>query len=339
MAAFFSIPTGASMPKPRNLTLALSALTLGAIGLVQGCASRTGDPTRVELACGVQAPAAASMVDLSAQGPVQQKVVFQDGSGPQARSYTGAAAWPLLQACALGAAGTADPHAQRVASLGRYVLASGADGYSAVFSVGELHPDFGNKGSLVAYADGEAPGGEGGASLRFTAPGDVQGGRYVAGLTRLEVRASGSVGKGSGAAAPRAVQLLGAVKNSVQLDEAALARLPAVTQVVGGRRYTGADLWSVLTSVAGLEADGDSGANVQSMYLVATGADGYQALVSLGEMSPALGNRQVLIAYRLDGQPLARGMARLVVAGDGKAGRSVSGLEAVEVFAAAPAAP
>ncbi|MBV7429318.1 hypothetical protein KW843_06445 [Acidovorax sp. sif1233] len=45
----------------------------------------------------------------------------------------------------------------------------------------------------------------------------------------------------------------------------------------------------------------------------------------------------MLIACRLDGQPLARGMARLVVAGDGKAGRPVSALETIEVFAAAPA--
>ena len=75
------------------------------------------------------------------------------------------------------------------------------------------------------------------------------------------------------------------------------------------------------------------------MYLVATGADGLQALVSLAEISPELGNQRVLIAYRLDGQPLERGLAWLVVVGDGKAGRSVSALEAIEVFAAAPAAP
>lgn len=318
-----------------------AALCIAALGLVQGCATPAGDHARVQVVCAVDATPTESVVDLRQQGAVQQKVEFKDDSGTQARSYTGAALWPLLQACALQAAAAADAHGQRAAALGRYVLASGAEGYSAVFSVGELHPDFGNKGSIVAYAEAGAGDGEaaGPAALRITAPGDVQGSRYVAGLTRLEVRSSGSVGAGSGAAVSQAVQVLGAVKNTLRLDEAALRALPAITQVVGGRRYTGVDLWALLTSVAGIEADSASGANVQGLYLVATGADGYQALVSLAEISPGLGNQRVLIAYRLDDQPLARGMARLVVGGDGKAGRSVSALEAIEVFAAAPAVP
>ena len=329
------------MPMPHtSTTLAQMLLALGALGLVQGCAHRVDGATRLQLVCAVQAPATESVLDLRQSGVVLQKVDYRDGSGPQARSYTGAALWPLLQACALQSA--TDAHGQRAAALGRYVLASGAEGYNAVFSVGELHPDFGAKPSIVAYAEpgaGEEGGATGPASLRITAPGDVQGSRYVAGLTRLEVRASGSVGTGSGVAAPQAVQVLGAVGNTLRLDEAALLALPPVTHEVGGRRYTGVDLWSLLHTSAALEAEGDSGANLQSMYLVATGADGYQALVSLAEMSPELGGQRVLIAYRMDGQPLARGLARLVVVGDGKAGRSVSGLEAIEVFAAAPAVP
>jgi len=331
------------MHSQRSLPITLqAALCIAALGLVQGCATRADGRARVQVVCAVDATATESVVDLRQQGAVQQKVDFKDDTGPQARSYTGAALWPLLQACALQSDAATDLHGQRAAARGRYVLASGAEGYSAVFSVGELHPDFGNKGSIVAYAEagagdsdtaGPAP------SLRITAPGDVQGSRYVAGLTRLEVRSSGSVGAGSGAAQSQAVQVLGAVKNTLRLDEAALRALPAITQVVGGRRYTGVDLWALLSAVAGIEADSASGANVQGMYLVATGADGYQALVSLAEISPELGNQRVLIAYRLDEQPLARGMARLVVVGDGKAGRSVSALEAIEVFAAAPAAP
>lgn len=325
-----------------NALLMKAVVAATALWLVQGCATRAGDHPRVQVVCAVEPTATESVVDLRQQGVVQQKVAFKDHSGPQARSYTGAAVWPLLQACALQSAAATDAHGQRAAALGRYVLASGADGYSAVFSVGELHPDFGNKGSIVAYAEGGAGDADAGGpapSLRTTAPGDVQGSRYVAGLTRLEVRSSGSVGVGSGAAVSQAVQVLGAVKHTLQLDEAALRALPAATQVVGGRRYTGVDLWALLSTVAGIEAESASGANVQGMYLVATGADGYQALVSLAEMSPELGNQRVLIAYRLDDQPLARGMARLVVAGDGKPGRSVSALEAIEVFAAAPAVP
>ncbi len=326
------------MHSQRSLPITLkAALCIAALGLVQGCASRADSAHRLQVVCAVDATATESVADLREQGVVEQKVNFKDDSGPQARSYAGVALWPLVQACALQSAVATGHHEQRAAALGRYVLASGADGYSAVFSVGELHPDFGNKGSIVAHA--EAGEGGGPASLRITAPGDVQGSRYVAGLTRLEVRASGSVGVGSGAAVSQAVQVQGAVKNTLHLDEAALRALPAATLVVGARRYTGVDLWALLSTVAGIEAESTSGANVQGMYLVATGADGYQALVSLAEMSPELGNQRVLIAYRLDDQPLAHGMARLVVAGDGRAGRSVSALEAIEVFAAAPAVP
>ncbi|EJE50454.1 sulfite oxidase-like oxidoreductase [Acidovorax sp. CF316] len=330
------------MHSQRSLPITLqAALCIAALGLVQGCATQADGSARVQVVCAVDTTPTEAVMDLRQQGVVQQKVGFKDDSGPQSRSYTGAALWPLLQACALQSAAGTDAHGQRAAALGRYVLASGAEGYNAVFSVGELHPDFGNKGSILAYAESGAGGGEqaGPASLRITAPGDVQGSRYVAGLTRLEVRSSGSVGAGSGAAVSQAVQVLGAVGNTLRLDEAALHALPAVTHEVGGRRYTGVDLWSLLHTSAALQADGDSGANLQAMYLVATGADGYQALVSLAEMSPDLGGKRVLIAYRMDGQPLARGLARLVVVGDGKAGRSVSALEAIEVFAAAPAVP
>lgn len=41
-------------------------------------------------------------------------------------------------------------------------------------------------------------------------------------------------------------------------------------------RCTGADRWVLLSSVAGVEAESAGGANVQGVYLVATGADGYQ---------------------------------------------------------------
>ena len=71
-----------------------------------------------------------------------------------------------------------------------------------------------------------------------------------------------------------------------------------------------------------------------SMYLVATGSDGYRALLSLAEIDPAFGNRPVLVAYSVNGAGLGRsGMARLIVPGDVKMSRSVSALASIEVFA------
>ncbi|MGO4811528.1 hypothetical protein AB4156_18350 [Cupriavidus sp. 2MCAB6] len=75
-----------------------------------------------------------------------------------------------------------------------------------------------------------------------------------------------------------------------------------------------------------------------AMYVVATGSDGYKTPISLGEIEPGFGNQPVMIAYAMDGAPLtASGFARLAVPNDGKAGRYVSRLISLEVFAA-PAA-
>jgi hypothetical protein len=37
--------------------------------------------------------------------------------------------------------------------LSKYVIATGSDGYQAVFSLGEIDPMFGSQPVLVAYAD------------------------------------------------------------------------------------------------------------------------------------------------------------------------------------------
>lgn len=49
-----------------------------------------------------------------------------------------------------------DPKAKN-ASLGWYVLAQGADGYAALFSMGEIDPGFGNRGVLLAYEQDGQP--------------------------------------------------------------------------------------------------------------------------------------------------------------------------------------
>lgn len=62
-------------------------------------------------------------------------------------------------------------------------MAVGADGYAALVAYGEVSPDVGNTGLLVALA-------EDGAALqrpRLVVPGDVKGGRYVSDLVELRV--------------------------------------------------------------------------------------------------------------------------------------------------------
>jgi DMSO/TMAO reductase YedYZ molybdopterin-dependent catalytic subunit len=130
----------------------------------------------------------------------------------------------------------------------------------------------------------------------------------------------------------------GAVGKRATFDLAALQALPAVTLTVGSNTYTGVSLWALLNDASvGLKPDTAVRNPVLSMYAVVVGSDGYRAVVSLAEIAPESGNRMALVAYSLNGTPLGRnGMARLVVAGDVKPGRSVARLAAIEVFAAQP---
>jgi hypothetical protein len=69
------------------------------------------------------------------------------------------------------------------------VLATGSDGYTAVFSMGEIDPAFGNQQDIVAYADTDGqlgPNGSDGA-MRIVVPGDMAGGRYVSNITSIQV--------------------------------------------------------------------------------------------------------------------------------------------------------
>jgi hypothetical protein len=71
-----------------------------------------------------------------------------------------------------------------------------------------------------------------------------------------------------------------------------------------------------------------------SLGVLVIGADGYQALISYGEMAPGLGNRAVLLATSQDGAPLAR--PRLVLPGDVKGARYVSDVVELHVLHATP---
>lgn len=311
-------------------------------------ATPTPDPTpqpeptpavTFQLGGAVDHPAKVEVAALSARPPIAQALSYSSGSGAQTRSYIGVDLWSLLVDAGL----QADP-ARKNDLLSRYVLATGADGYKVVFALGELNPDFGHKGSTVAYADTasgtSAPLSAADGPFRVTAPGDVKGGRYVSNLVRLDVAASGATAVGGGVIPSPGFTVSGAVVGApVQFDLAALQALPQTKQTVGADLYIGVDLWTLLNSTIGLSVPPGSKNASLAMYAVATGSDGYRATVSLGEIDPGFGNKPALVAYELNGAPLgARGVARLVVPGDLKASRSVSNLVAIEVFAA-PATP
>jgi DMSO/TMAO reductase YedYZ molybdopterin-dependent catalytic subunit len=108
-----------------------------------------------------------------------------------------------------------------------------------------------------------------------------------------------------------------------------IAALARTTQRVGfttGRgeqqnEWAGPLLWDVLGASGLIE-----GANPREQAHLAvrvTGADGYSAVVALGEISPQFADRPILLADQLNGAALPEHALRLIVPGDRLGGRSV----------------
>jgi hypothetical protein len=70
-----------------------------------------------------------------------------------------------------------------------------------------------------------------------------------------------------------------------------------------------------------------------SDYIVATGSDGYKAVLALAEVDPDFHPGEVLVADQMDGKPLdaKTGPFRLVVTEDKRPARSVHNLVSIEV--------
>ena len=97
--------------------------------------------------------------------------------------------------------------------------------------------------------------------------------------------------------------------------------------------FTGVYLRDILDA-AQLNFNPDVKNDVLSLYIVATGSDGYQAIVAYGDIAPDFGNLPIMVAYAENGQPIStadQGPIRLVVPGDQHGGRYVGGLVSLEV--------
>lgn len=117
--------------------------------------------------------------------PITTETVIYTAAGtPVSDTYTGTTLRNLLDAT-----GGVDVTTAKNDILGKFVVATGADGYKAAFSLGEIDPRFGDQPDLVAYADTKGqlgPGGSAGA-MRLVVLGDHAGGRYVSNLVDLRV--------------------------------------------------------------------------------------------------------------------------------------------------------
>jgi len=101
--------------------------------------------------------------------------------------------------------------------------------------------------------------------------------------------------------------------------------------------FTGALLWDVLGS-AQPNFNVDIRNDKLGMYIVVTASDNYQAVIAWGEIDPEFGNQPILVAYEEAGAPIedSQGSIRLVVPGDMRGGRYVSGIVNISLRDAPP---
>jgi DMSO/TMAO reductase YedYZ molybdopterin-dependent catalytic subunit len=126
----------------------------------------------------VQHPLRLTLPDLRAM-PASEPSWELDGQSHRAR---GVDLLALLDRAGLKLNQTVKNHRLRFA-----VVATGGDGYQAVFSLGELMPSLGGKGAIAAYEQDGGPLAEREGPLELIAAGDKAPSRRIRGLAGLRV--------------------------------------------------------------------------------------------------------------------------------------------------------
>ena len=110
---------------------------------------------------------------------VERDVTFLTSKGPSSGHYKGVLFWDVLQA------NKAFDGLEHNGELKKTFLVSAKDGYQIAFSIGEIHPEFGNT-PLILATDVDGKPVEGG--WRIVVPGDKRGARAIHDITMFELR-------------------------------------------------------------------------------------------------------------------------------------------------------
>ena len=110
---------------------------------------------------------------------VEADVSFKTSKGVSSGHYKGVLFWDVLKA------NKAFEGLGHNEELNKTFVVTGRDGYKIAFSVGEIHPEFGNTAMMVATEVDGKPFPDG---LRIIVPGDQRGARNVREVATIELR-------------------------------------------------------------------------------------------------------------------------------------------------------
>ncbi|HEX3863348.1 MAG TPA: autotransporter domain-containing protein [Stellaceae bacterium] len=305
-----------------------------------GVAAAQGVTTSFSVGGNVVAPQSFNLGKLQALPSTTENVSFLAGSSTTKTTFTGTSLFNLLNTTV----GIKVNPAVKNDILRNVVIATGSDGYQAVSVLGEINPTFGGNPTnpdLVAYANNPGQLLTSDGFARTTVPGDIRGGRYVSNLQSLTVMHDPILTGTFAGGLSTQFTVTGQVGAPATFNLQTLTALPATTVTVAGpaATYTGVPVWTLLNNV-GVTTNPAVKNNILRDYLIATGSDGFQATVSLGEIDPDFGGSTTnpdIIAYAMNGGAPgvslgANGFARLITPGDSAHGRWVSNLINLEVF-------
>ena len=288
----------------------------------------------------VAKPQTFNLSALQALPSTTENVSFLTGTTPTNLTFTGVPLFTLLN----NTVGIKTNASVKNDILRDVVIATGSDNYAVVYSLGEINPTFGGTNPnpvLVAYANNPGQLLTSDGFARTTAPTDLKGGRYVSNLANLQVLHAPTLTGTFPGGLSTSLSVTGNVTAPTTFNLASLTAMPATTVTVSGppATYTGVSLWTLLNKV-GVTTNPTIKNDILRDYVIATGTDGYQAIVSMGEIDPDFGGSTTnpdIVAYALNGGAPGTslgtdGFARLITPADNAHGRWVSNLMNLEVF-------
>lgn len=255
-------------------------------------------------------------------------------------TVTGVSLWGLLGGASAanptspdyGAITTSTPSGDnnKNAILRYYVLATSSTGQQSVVSLGEIDPSFGGTAAEPAYVAFKATGGGLLSTPELVVPGAP--GRNVTNLASLQLLSVPALPTGPGGQST-SVMLFGAVTHPGNYTQTALQNdFTPTTETIAGDTYTGVPLWNFLDP---------SSSDVTDKIVTVQATDGYEVVLSLAELDPALGgNPDDLLPYADTGTNFpGDGVARVIFPTDNKQGRWDSNVNSIDVASVPEPAP
>jgi hypothetical protein len=261
------------------------------------------------------------------------------GDTASAGGLTGVSLWGLLGGAnaasstspVYGAITTSTPAGDngKNAILRYYLVGTNSSGAQSIVSLGEIDPNFGGTGAVPDFVAFQNTGGSLLGSPELVVPGAP--GRDLTNLVSLQLLAvPATTGPGG---VSDSLALSGYVTKPGTYTEADLQNdFKPVTEKANGDTYVGVPLWTFINS---------SGIAVPDGYVVTVGSDGYEVVLSLAELDPALGgNVADFLPYAdTNGNFPGDGVARTILPNDNAHGRWESNLVEVDVLTVPEPAP